>query len=71
MPHDKNGTLLKVGDFVKHKTYIADKEQGVVAQVLAINAGTTCNVYLGVPYPTTAIRQEYANADKLEKIDLE
>ncbi len=69
--HDKNGKLLVERDFVKHITYVGGKERTVIAQILACIPNTeTCNISLAVPYPTIAVREEWATASKVEKVDV-
>lgn len=68
--HDKNGKPITVDAFVKLTTYINGEQRTVVAQVLKTVPGAdTCNVYVGVPYRTLAIRKEYANAKNLEVVE--
>ena len=67
--HDKNGKEIHVDDFVRLTTYINGEQRSVVAQVLVTKPGSdTCNVYVGVPYRSLAIREEYANAKDVEVV---
>lgn len=68
--HDKNGKEITLNAFVKLRTYIQGEQRDVVAQVIKLNPGaTSCNLYVGVPYPTLAIREEYTNASDVEVVD--
>ena len=67
--HDKNGKLINVDDFVRLTTYINGEQKQVVAQVLKTNPSVdSCNIYLGVPYRSLMIREEYANAKDVEVV---
>lgn len=67
--HDKNGKEIHVGDFVKHEIYIQNEARVVVSQVIrCLGETNTCNLYLGVPYQTLAIREEYATANRVEVV---
>jgi len=67
--HDKNGAPLAEGDFVKVETY--GKPATTIAKIIRTNPGPdTCNLYVGVPYATLAIREEWQTASKVEKIEL-
>lgn len=67
--HDKNGKPINEGDFVRISTFINGEQRSVVAQVIKTKPDVeTCNVYLGVPYRTLAIREEYANAKDVEVV---
>jgi hypothetical protein len=68
--HDKNGKEIKLNSFVKLKTYIHGEQRDVVAQVIKLKPESdSCNVYVGVPYPTLAIREEYTNAKDVEVVE--
>lgn len=65
--HDKNGKEIHVDDFVRLTTYINGEQKQVVAQVLSVKPGSdSCDVYVGVPYRSLVIRQEYATAKDVE-----
>lgn len=68
--HDKNGKLIEKGAFVKLTTYINGELREIVGQVLQTKpeAASSCNVYIGVPYPSLRIREEYANAKDVEVV---
>ena len=67
--HDKNGVEIKVGSFVKAKTYVNGEQAFVVAQVIKTKPNSeTCNVYIAVPYTSVVIREEYANAKDIEVV---
>lgn len=70
--HDKNGTPIHEGDYVKLSTYVDGAPKIVIAQVLKCKADAeTCNLYVGVPYRTLAIREEYATAGSVEVVPVE
>jgi hypothetical protein len=67
--HDKNGVEIKVGSFVKARTYVNGEQAFVVAKVIATKPGAkSCNVYIAVPYTSVVIREEYANAGDVEVV---
>lgn len=67
--HDKNGTRIVDGAFVKLTTYVAGEQRTVVAQVIQTKPGSdTCNLSVAVPYPTIAVREEWATAKDVEVV---
>lgn len=69
--HDKHGTPLQDGDFVKHETWINGGKRVIVAEVVRSNpAADSCNLTLAVPYATVAVREETATARLVEKVDV-
>ena len=67
--HDKNGKVIHVDDFVRVTTWVNGEQKQIVAQVLATKPDMdSCNVYLGVPYRSLAIREEYASAKDVEVV---
>lgn len=69
MPHDRNGRLLEIGDYVKVKPYNASSVP-VIGRItrLIVNESRTCDASVAFITPFEGVRTDYCGTVEMDLV---